>query len=75
MPAILRSHNARVSHKHVVLGSSDVGGYPYDMLLKHPWPPPVLLHLTNAGGYLWALPWLSFSCSETDKESKLILTG
>ena len=37
MPAILRSHNARVSRQHVVLGSSDVGDYPYDMLLKHPW--------------------------------------
>jgi hypothetical protein len=72
MPAILRSHNARVSRKHVVLGSSDVGDYPYDMLLKHPWPPPVLLHLVYAGAVLWPMQWLS-CCYGADNKSKLLL--
>ena len=72
MPAILRSHNARVSRQHVVLGSSDVQGYPYDMLLKHPWPPPVLLHLTHAGVVLWLMQWPS-CCSGAVKKSKLLI--
>jgi hypothetical protein len=35
-----------------------VGEIPSDQPLKHPWPPPGLLYLTNAGADLWALQWL-----------------
>jgi hypothetical protein len=35
-----------------------VGEIPSDQPLKHPWPPPGLLYLTNAGVDLWALQWL-----------------
>jgi hypothetical protein len=34
------------------LDAMEVGGYPCDMLLKVPWPPPVLLNLIHAGAIL-----------------------
>jgi hypothetical protein len=71
--AILRSYIARVSHQHIALGSSDVRDSPSVMLLKHPWPPPVLLHLPQAGVVLWPLQWPFFYSYAADRKSKLLL--
>jgi hypothetical protein len=50
-----------------------VGDYPYDMLLKLPLPPPVLLHLTHAGAILWLMQWPSSCYYEADNKSKFLL--
>jgi hypothetical protein len=51
----------------------EVGDYPYVRLLKHPWPPPVLLHLPLAGAGLRPIQWPSFCCYGAAKKSTLLL--
>lgn len=50
----------------------EVGYYLYVLLLKHPWPPPVLLHLPLAGVVLLPIQWPS-CCYGADKKSALLL--
>lgn len=51
----------------------EVGDYLYVRLLKHPWPPPVLLHLPLAGAGLRPIQWPSFCCYGAAKKSTLLL--
>jgi len=55
------------------IDAMEVGDYPYVLLLKHPWPPPVLLHLPLAGAGLQKIQWPSFCCYGADKKSKLLI--